>query len=105
MDWIALITGVAGAVFGGGGTMVFFRKQTRRAKDLENEKTASEQWKELYEKSEEKREALGAKIEGLYKTNGSLRDINNDLTTQNVVLKIHKCEVKGCDKRVPPRGY
>ncbi|MEG1289565.1 MAG: hypothetical protein RSE25_04940 [Bacteroidales bacterium] len=102
MDWTAILT----ALLSGGGVIgIFYYKENKRAKQLENEATASSQWRELYEKSEIKCDAKDLKIDSLYKENGLLRDNNNDLTTQNAILKLQKCEIKGCEKRQPPRGY
>ena len=90
---------------GGGLASIIYIKENKRTKRLQNDILASSQWKELFEKEETKNEKLGAKLDASYKENSLLRDKNNDLTTQNAVLKIHKCEVIGCKDRKPPRGY
>lgn len=106
MDWSTIIMSLVSSVISGGGvaTIAFF-KENKRKKQLENEAMASAQWRELYEKADAKNDTLGIKIEALYKENNLIRDNNNDLTSQNIVLKIHKCEVPGCTMRKPPRGY
>ncbi|WP_418981686.1 hypothetical protein [Alistipes sp.] len=105
MDWSTILTALVSALLSGGGIagVVFFR-ENKRARQLQNENTASAQWRELYDKAEAKVESQGLKIESLYKENKHLRDQNNDLTTQNAVLKIWKCKRIGCTDREPPFG-
>lgn len=103
MDWTTIITSLLGGLLTGGGLAgIVYLKENKRAKQLQNDILASSMWKELFEKEETKNEKLGAKLDASYKENSQLRDKNNDLTTQNAVLKILKCETIGCDKREPP---
>lgn len=105
MDWTTIIVALISALVSSSGIagVIFFR-ENKRARQLENETTASAQWRELYEKSEAKVESQGNKIESLYKENGYLRDQNNSLTTQKAVLVMYKCEVLECANRRPPFG-
>jgi hypothetical protein len=103
MDWMSLLSSIAAAILTGGGITAFLhRKENKRAKQLENEATASSQWRELYERAEARAETLNTKVDELYKKLGYLRDQNNGLTTQNAVLKILKCKRIGCSDRQPP---
>jgi hypothetical protein len=105
MDWMSLLSSIAAAILTGGGITAFLhRKENKRAKQLENETTASSQWRELYERAEARAEALSAKVDELYKKLGYIRDQNNGLTTQNAVLKILKCKRIECSDRQPPIG-
>ena len=105
MDWTTILTGLISALISGGGLMgAFYMKENKKAKQLENESTASSQWRELYEKSEQKNEKLQTKLDASYKENTMLRDTNNGLTTQNAVLKTYKCETISCSNRKPPFG-
>jgi hypothetical protein len=105
MDWTTVLTGLISALISGGGLMgVFYMKENKKAKQLENESTASSQWRELFEKSEHKNETLQTKLDASYKENTMLRDTNNNLTTQNAVLKVYKCESISCNNRKPPFG-
>lgn len=105
MDWMTIITAAVSTLLSGGGIAAFmYFKENKRAKQLENETTASSQWRELYEKMEQKHDALSLKVDGLYKESKFLRDQNNDLTTQNAVLKLWKCNKIGCTDREPPIG-
>ena len=105
MDWTTILVAAVSSLLSGGaiGGVVFFR-ENKRARQLENETTASAQWRELYEKAEAKVEAQNGKIESLYKENGYLRDRNNGLKTQRAVLAVYKCEELGCPARRPPFG-
>lgn len=106
MDWNTIITSLlSGFLTGGSLAGVVYFKENKRNKQLQNDVLASSQWKELFEKEEAKNEKLNTKLDALYKENSLLRDKNNDLSSQNAVLKIHKCEIIGCDNRKPPRGY
>lgn len=105
MDWTTILISLIAALIPTGGITWFaFFKENKRTKQLENETTASEQWRELYEKSEAKVESLNIKIDTLYKENGYLRDQNNSLTTQKAVLVMYKCESLECMNRKPPFG-
>lgn len=105
MDWTTIIVAMVSALVSGGGIagLVYFR-ENKRARQLQNENTASAQWRELYEKSEAKVECQSMKIDALYKENGYLRDQNNSLTTQRAILASYKCETIGCPDRKPPFG-
>lgn len=105
MDWTTVLTGLISALISGGGLMgVFYMKENKKAKQLANETTASSQWRELYEKSEQKNEKLQTKLDASYKENTLLQVTNNNLTTQNAVLKVYKCESISCSNRKPPFG-
>lgn len=103
MDWGSIIMSVIGALTTGGVfSSIFFFKENKRKKQLDNDSTASSQWQELYERAEAKIEAQSKKIETLFKMNNELRDQNNNLTTENAVLKIVKCKRISCEDREPP---
>lgn len=103
MDWGSIIMSVIGALTTGGVfSSIFFFKENKRKKQLDNDGTASSQWQELYERAEAKIEAQSTKIEALFKMNNELRDQNNNLTTENAVLKIIKCKRISCEDREPP---
>ncbi len=105
MDITTVITAILSALISGGGIAgVVFYRENKRARQLQNESTASAQWRELYEKSEAKVEVQSQKIETLYRANGRLRDQNNKLTTENVKLAIYKCNTISCASRTPPLG-
>lgn len=109
LNW-EIIAPVLTVLLGGSGISIFFfyreRKKTKRLENdalkLKNEITAAGQWKELFERSDETVRKKDEKIEELYSHNAKLRDENNSLTTEIAVVKLLKCEVISCDKRIPP---
>lgn len=105
MDWATIITAVVSAISGGGIMSIFYFRENRAKKTLENDAMASDSWQELFEKSEERVEKLNQKIDALYVDNAKFRDENNRLTTENAVLSMQKCERNGCPDRIPPRGW
>lgn len=56
MDWTAILTAILTFIGGGGLGAVLMFPQKRKSAELENETKASEQWKELYERSEKSRD-------------------------------------------------
>lgn len=119
MEWTAVITSLIGAVVGGGGMSAFFyRKETKRmkeaeieSKEVDNEHKVAEEWQTISEGKQKRidhlEETLGKKdekIEELYVLVGTLREKVDQLSTENAVLKIYKCETIGCPERKPPFG-
>lgn len=103
IDWQTVIISALSIILTGGGlASIFFFRENKQAKRLENEATASEQWQALYEKSEEKVDSLNQKIEELFKEKEYLRDRLNEATTQNARLELLKCAVLKCLDRKPP---
>lgn len=78
------------------GAVLMF-PQKKRSAELDNETRSSEQWRELFERSENTKAAQSELID-------RLRDENNRLTTDNAVLKILKCKTVRCIDRNPPFG-
>ena len=106
MDWTTILVAVLSALLSGGGIAgLMFFKENKRAKQLENETTASSQWRELYLDAKGEIRELNNKIDGLYKTIGDLRNLGNGLKTQNAVLTTLKCENVACSIRIPPLAY
>ena len=108
MDWGSIIMTLIGTILGGGG--VLFWKQDKRAKELENEAKQSEEWRKLYERSEQDSKDKDAKIDSLYEEKKELRERYeqkseecNKLKLEKQRLEFQKCEVFECLKRVPPR--
>lgn len=102
MDWTMMLTAVLTFVGGGGLGAVLMFPQKRKSAELENETKASEQWKELYIKSQEEKKGLSNLIDKLYDDQGHFRDENNRLTTQIAVYKVLKCRDLKCTNRNPP---
>lgn len=95
MDWTAILTAVLTFIGGGGLGAVLMLPAKRKSADLENEKKASEQWRELFMQKEQNCKDQSNLID-------RLRDENNRLTTEIAVLKILKCKNLKCAEREPP---
>lgn len=95
MDWTAILTVVLTFIGGGGLGAVLMFPTKRKSADLENEKKASEQWRELFMQKEQDCKDQSNLID-------RLRDENNRLTTEIAVLKILKCKNLKCAEREPP---
>lgn len=67
-NWIDIIVGAVCSLVAalGGGGIIYFR-QTKKMKEAEVIHTQADEWKRLYEESEEERKALSSKIDELYK--------------------------------------
>lgn len=83
-----------------------------RKSEADNITSYATEWKELYEKKEQKVQELDAKIDKLYQEKEGDRQKIRELNEQNSSLKLQiqsltfkKCEVKGCGKREPQSGF
>ena len=110
MEIISALTTVLGILLGGGG--VLFWKQDKRAKEIENEAKQSDEWRKLYERSEQDSRDKSDKIDRLYDEKKELRERFEtlmaecaELKIQNKELEYQKCERFECLKRCPPRFY
>lgn len=106
---IAIITSIIGLLIGGGGVGVLFYKEKKKSLSLQNEESATNIWKRLFDELQEQNVALQAKsdkkddkIDKLYRDIYKLQEANNALTTENALLRFQKCLVHNCDKREPP---
>ncbi len=105
MEWTTIITALVSTITATGGIGgLFHLRETKRAKRLENDRTAASEWKELYERMEVKNESLSTKIEGLYKKNQELRERLNTSETARAVSEVLECKKHGCFERDPPFG-
>ena len=110
MEIISALTTLLGILLGGGG--VLFWKQDKRAKEIENEAHQSDEWRKLYERSEQDSRDKSDKIDRLYDEKKELRERFEtlmaecaELKIQNKELEYQKCERFECLKRCPPRFY
>ena len=90
------------------------RKEEASARKAEAENITSyaDEWKELYEKKENKVHELDAKIDQLYVEKNEDRQRIRELMEKNAALEVDKiklesrrCDVKGCENRQPPSDY
>lgn len=73
MNWIDIVVGAVCSLIAalGGGGIIYFR-QTKKMKEAEVVHTQADEWKRLYEESEDERKGLSKKIDELYKEQHNL---------------------------------
>lgn len=96
------MTALSTFIGGGGLGAVLMFPSKRKSADLENEKKASEQWRELFMQADEDKKKQSALIDKLYDDQSRFRDENNRLTTQLAVFRVLKCRDLKCIHRHPP---
>ena len=100
----------------GGAFLWSYKKRTEAAKteklEADNITMYAAEWKELYEKKEQRVEELDKKIDTLYddlnalrKMNRELMERNTELTVRNGALEFRKCNRHGCSEREPPSEF
>lgn len=85
------------AVLGGGG--IIYHRQTKKMKDMEVIHTQSDEWKRLYEESEDERKTLNNKIDELYKEQHELRRKMLMLEVEVKRLLPYTCTRLDCNQR------
>lgn len=105
MDWNTIFTSLITAVTaaGGIGGLLHWR-QNKKAKEIENDKKASEAWQIFADRAEAKAEAIGKKLDEAYITIFKLR---NDLADSREALirsELLTCKKRACVDRDPPLG-
>lgn len=95
MDWVTILTSGLTFIGGGGLGAVLMFPSKRKSAELENEKKASEQWKELYSQAQNVISNQSNLID-------KLREQNNRLLTSEAICKILECKKLKCSDRVPP---
>lgn len=100
------------------GVFMFYDQKKRkeeaaaRKAEADNITSYAAEWKELYEKKENKVHELDAKIDQLYAEKNEdrqrireLMEKNQELELKNQSLEITKCKKRGCPDREPPSDY
>ena len=113
MDYLTIIVSafcsIIGALSGGG---IIYYRQNRRMKEVEVDAKQSDEWKRLYEKSDEDSREKDRKLDALYTERQQMynqlieRDrtiARKDITIER--LRFTRCDVNGCRRRRPPREY
>ena len=78
--------------------------EARKAEEANITSYAAE-WKELYERKEQRVTQLEAKADDNRRRIRELQEKNLQLSLDLQAAKFLKCEVKGCKDRQPPTGY
>lgn len=105
MDWTTIITAVVSAISGGGIMSVFYFKENRRKKSLENDAMASDAWQKLFERTDKELEEAREERKRLESEIKELRAKITELEVSLSEYKANKCEVLGCANRKPPRSW
>lgn len=100
------------------GVFMFYDQKKRkeeaaaRKAEADNITSYAAEWKELYEKKENKVHELDAKIDRLYVEKNEdrqrireLMEKNTELELKNQMLEVMKCKKRGCTDREPPSDY
>lgn len=106
MEWINIIVAAACSLAGafGGGSLLYI-KTNRQLKKVEVVHSQADEWKRLYEESEEERKALSDKVDKLYKEQHTDRNTINSLKLEVQKLNWYRCTINGCKNRRPPHLY
>lgn len=98
MDLSTILTTLATTLLSGGGVASFMQyKQNKKAKELENDGKASEQWRALYEEQSRTTQNLREK---LHDTREKLADEKR----QTLLCRFYICEKLDCSQREPPHA-
>ncbi|MFR9649798.1 MAG: hypothetical protein SNJ33_03835 [Rikenellaceae bacterium] len=105
--YLTEITTVATAIVAAltGGVGLLFLRERKVQEQLKNELTLSGGWQEMAINQRTEVKEKDAKIHELYKQIGEWRERDNEHTTRIAVLELQRCDVNGCAKRQPPRGF
>lgn len=113
MDFLTIIVSAVCSIIGalGGGGIIYYR-QTKHMKEAEVDAKQSEEWRKLFEQSDEDSRKKDKKIDGLYEERQNL--YNKLLEKDRIIarrdidlerLNFARCYVNGCKRRQPPRDY
>lgn len=67
--------------------------------------TQADEWKRLYEESEDERRKLSDKVDGLYKQQHEDKATIGKLELEVQKLTWYRCTINGCKNRKPPHLY
>lgn len=96
MDIPTLLTTLFTTLLSGGGVAGFMQyKQNKKAKELENDKAASEQWRALYEEQTRTVQALREKL------HDACTCLEKE-KRQTLMCRFYMCEKLDCTDREPP---
>lgn len=105
LDITSIITCVVSALSGGGLGWLLNASENRRKAKIENDHSAAEAWKELYERVDKECEEVKSEVAELRTKNTELHEKINDMTASLTAARLQKCTVNGCKERKPPRDW
>lgn len=96
MDITSLLTTLITTLVSGGGVAGFMQyKQNKKAKELENDKAASEQWRALYEEQVKATQDLREKLQETHEELDAKK-------RQTLLCRFYICKKLSCSDREPP---
>jgi len=96
MDVTTLLTTLFTTLLSGGGVASFMQyKQNKKAKELENDRVASEQWRALYEAQTKTAQSLREKLHEACENLAKEKQ-------QTLMCRFYVCEKLDCTDREPP---
>lgn len=104
-DWTSIVTAVVSALSGGGLVGLLNAKEAKRKARLENDNSAAEAWRNLYERADKECNETKEEVRALREENRQMHEKINDLVAKVTAANLQKCDVNGCDNRKPPRGW
>lgn len=110
LEWVTILASAFSAVVGAiGSGSIFYVRQNKIAKKIENEASQSSEWRKLYDEMKGELQSKDNKIDELYderkKYDADIADLRKRITDLEIMLKserIYRCEVTGCKNRKPP---
>lgn len=110
MDWTVIITTLIAALIPTGGLVgLVTLRDKKTAAILDNFDRVIKEWRSIAGDRQSRADELKTdlskkeeKINEMYKEISHYRTQIDDLSTSNAVLKVLKCKLVGCGKRVPP---
>lgn len=113
MDWInVLIAGVCSLLGALGGGGIFFIRENKRSKQIDNDNKVIGEWKEMYHEKEKKCNdkdlvirGYMEKIDRLYQERNDAREEAQKKELRIQQLTWYHCTVNGCKHRTPPHVF
>lgn len=111
MEWFNILISAIATLVGlvGGGAGIYFWRENKAQKNIDNAKSLSDGWEKLYEKVALDNETKDKKLDELYNKYIELNDavVENKKEIVNLRLELYRsecyrCEVLECKKRIPP---
>lgn len=113
MDWIDILIPALCSLLGAlGGGSIFFVRENKRAKQIDNDNKVIDEWKEMYHEKERKCNEKDAvirqhvdKIDRLYQERNDAREEVQKKELRIQQLTWYHCTVNGCKDRKPPHVF
>ena len=105
LDFSSILTAVISALSGGGLVGLLNAKESKRKAKIDNDVSAAEAWRNLYERADKECDEVKKEVTALRDENRQMHEKINDLVAKVTAANLKKCDVNGCENRIPPRGW